>query len=619
MTRLLDSRHFRVAAATLAIAASGGVHGVDVDAQEGTTRAGEPPTIIAGRSQTNWRSNNIDQYNQRFSELDNINTSNVGQLERRWSFDIPAGINARQVTPLVIDGVMYLHGGYSVFAVNAVTGESIWTSEIDSLAGGFSNEMGSASSTVRGPLYVDGTIYSYHGDKLVATNAETGELVEAFGDGGILPVLSLALQHKYPDSYPPGFNASSIRYQINSSPAYNDGTLYVGSAISEGNIPGGLVVAADATTGAIKWVFNTVPQRPQDEGWEIADPTWGYGKRVGGGIWTQPAIDTALGLVYFNTANPMPPYDGSARVGKNLFTNSTVALDLETGAIRWYFQTIHHDLWDWDNITGPTLFDVTGKNGETIKGVAAAGKNCLLYLWHRETGEPINPIVETPVETKTNVPGEVVYPTQPIPYNARGVPMTPLCATYLDLDDPELQKQARPMYWPYSTDEHFLVAHGGASFGAPSFNKRTGLLYVTGKNAGVSLLVKPVGDTLELGKGGGHVVGGDIDELNRVPEYPPVMTLTAYEPASGEDVWNKVLPALTFGASSGSVTTAGDLVFQGTETGGLYAFHAATGEELLHYDARRTLQSSPMTYEVNGTQYVTVIASSTIHTLALPE
>ena len=263
--RFLDSRNVRAAAATLAIAAGGGVYGVDLDAQGRTTQAGEPPTIIAGRTQTNWRSNNVDQYNQRFSELDQINTSNVGQLERRWSFNVPAGINVRQVTPLVVDGVMYLHGGNTVFAVNAVTGESIWTLEIDGVAGG----------TVRGPLYVDGTIYSYHGDKLVATNAKTGELVEEFGDGGILPVLSLALQHKYPDSYPPEFDASSIRYRINSSPAYHDGTLYVGSAISEGNIPGGLVVAADATTGAIKWVFNTIPQRPQDEGWEIAEPTWG--------------------------------------------------------------------------------------------------------------------------------------------------------------------------------------------------------------------------------------------------------------------------------------------------------------------------------------------------------
>ena len=119
----------------------------------------------------------------------------------------------------------------------------------------------------------------------------------------------------------------------------------------------------------------------------------------------------------------------------------------------------------------PVLFDVT-RNGETIKGVGAAGKNCLLYLWHRETGEPINPMVETNVPTETNVPGEVVYPTQPIPYNARGVPLTPFCATYLDLEDPVLQAQARQMYTPYSTDEHYIVAHGGSSFGSPAFSPR---------------------------------------------------------------------------------------------------------------------------------------------------
>ena len=261
------------AMAMFAVTTIVGLHPTDVDAQARTSPGGDPPSIIAGQSQTNWESNNLDPYNQRFSELDQIDTTNVGQLERRWSFDVPAAINVRQVTPLVVDGVMYLHGRDTVFAVNAVTGESVWTTEVE----------GVGTGTVRGPLSVDGRIYSYHGDKLVATDAKTGELVEEFGDGGVLPVLSLALQHHYPDSYPPGFDALSIRYRINSSPAYHDGTLYVGSAISEGNIPGGLVVAADATTGGIKWVFNTVPQRPTDEGFEIADPTWGYGKRVGGG------------------------------------------------------------------------------------------------------------------------------------------------------------------------------------------------------------------------------------------------------------------------------------------------------------------------------------------------
>ena len=460
--RAFESQWGRLFVATFAAAAIAGHPAAGAGQQGATTRTGTPPAIT-GSGQTNWASHNLDMHNQRFSELDQIDTATVGQLQRRWSYDVAPGLNVGQTTPLVVDGVMYLHAGATVLAVNALTGEEIWKLEIEGVSGG----------PVRGPLYVNGTLYSYHSDKLVAADAETGELVETFGDGGVLPIFSLALAMKYPDTYPPGFDAASLNYRINSSPAYHDNTLYVGSAISEGNIPGGLVVAADATTGRVKWVFNTIPQRPQDQGWEIAESTWGEGKRVGAGVWTQPAIDIELGLLYFNTANPNPPYDGSARPGANLFTNSTVALDLETGELRWFFQTIHHDLWDWDNVTGPVLFDVT-RNGELIKGIAASGKNCLLYMWRRDTGAPINPMVETPVPTETNVPGEVVYPTQPIPHNARGVPLTPFCATYLDLGDPELQAQARQMYTPYSTDEHYIVAHGGSSFGSPSFSPRTG-------------------------------------------------------------------------------------------------------------------------------------------------
>ena len=605
MVALPNRRLAPLATTTLAVAAMVGLHPASAEPQGRTTRTGAPPVITAGSTQTNWASHNLDLHNQRFADLDQINIDTVGRLQERWSFVVPAGLSVAQVTPLVVDGLMCFHAGATVLALNAVTGEEVWSLEVDGLSGG----------TVRGPLFADGKIYTYHGDQLVATDAKSGELVESFGNGGVLPVFGLALETKYPDVYPPGFDASSLNYRMNSSPTYYDNTLFAASAISEGNIPGGLVVAADATTGAIKWVFNTIPQGPQDEGWELADPTWGDGKRVGAGIWTQPAIDVELGLLYFNTANPNPPYDGSARPGANLFTNSTIALDLETGALEWHYQSIHHDLWDWDNITGPVLFDVT-HNGETIKGVGAAGKNCLLYLWHRETGEPINPMVETLVPTDTNVPGEVVYPTQPIPHNARGVPMTPFCATYLDLDDPELQKQARQMYTPYSTDEHYIVAHGGSSFGSPAFSPRTGLLYVTGKNAGVSLLVKPLGDSLKLGEGGGHQK--NFTEIDRIPSYPPTTTLTAYEPATGEHVWQQVLPAITFGASSGSVATAGDLIFQGTEDGGFYAFHAATGEQLFQYQAPRTIRSSPLTYEVNGTQYVAVVATNTVMAFALP-
>ena len=570
-----------------------------------TTRQGEPPNITAG-GQTNWTSHNLDLDNSRYSELDEVNTETVGGLAERWSYEVESGIDVSEVTPLVVDGVMYFHAAASVIAIDAVTGAEVWSLELDE----------ARRNRVRGPTYAEGKIYSYNGPNLVAADAKTGELVESYGDGGVLPVVGLALQAKYPDVYPPTLDPHELGYRITAAPAYHDGTLYAGAALSEGHIPGGLVIATDATTGAIKWVFNTIPQRPQDDGWEIAQDTWGDGQRVGGGVWTQPAIDLDLGLIYFNTGNPSPDYDGSARPGSNLFTNATIALDLETGALRWYYQAVHHDLWDWDHVTGPVLFDVT-RDGETIKGVGAAGKNCLLYLWHRETGEPINPMVETRVPTETNVPGEVVYPTQPIPHTARGVPMTPFCATYVHLDDPELQAQTRQIYTPYSIDEHLIVAHGGSSFGSPAFSPRTGLLYVTGKNAAVSMIVTPLGDSLEPGPhGDGH--SANFEELSRIPDYTPTSTLTAYEPASGEEAWQQVFPALTHIGASGNLATAGDLVFQGADDGAFYGFHAETGEPLFRHQAQRAIRSSPMTYQVNGKQYVTVIATNTVLTFALP-
>ena len=570
-----------------------------------TTSQGALPNITAG-GQTNWSSHNVDLHNRRYSPLDEVNTANVARLAERWSFVVPAGVDVGEVTPLVIDGVLYFHAGASVVAINAETGESIWTLELDA----------GARNRVRGPTYADGTLYVYNGSDLVAADAATGELVETFGDGGVLPVVGLALQHKYPDLYPPTVDPASLGYRITTPPAYHDNTLYVGSALSEGHIPGGLVIATDATTGAIRWVFNTIPQRQQDEGWETASPTWGTGAKAGGGVWTQPAIDTELGLLYVNSGNPSPDYDGSARHGTNLFTNATIALDLDTGALAWYYQAIHHDLWDWDHVAGPVLFDVT-RDGRTVKGVGAAGKNCLAYFWDRETGEPLNPMVETLVPTETNVPGEQVWPTQPIPYNARGVPMTPFCATFVELDDPEQSARARQMYTPYSTNEHYIVAHGGSSFGSPAFSPRTELLYVTGKNAGVSLVVRPVGDSIEAGPhGDGH--SANIEEISRIPDYAPTTTVTAYDPVSGEEAWQQVLPALTTIGASGNLATAGDLVFQGTDAGGFHALHAATGEELFRYDAPRAIRSSPLTYAVNGRQYVAVIATNTILAFALP-
>ena len=570
-----------------------------------TTVQSAMPQLTAG-GQVNWSLHNVDIRGSRYAEIDEINTSNAGSVELAWTFTAGAENSITQATPLVIDGVMYVNAGGTLFALNATSGEAIWTTKLS----------GTLEARGRGPTYGDGKLYAFGGATLYAADATTGELVESFGNGGRLEIVSEALQFKYPDDYPPNVDAYSLGYRITTPAVYHDGTLYGGFALSENHIPGGLVVATDATTGAIRWVFNTVPQGPRDDGWEIAKDSWGDGQKVGGGVWTPPAIDTELGLLYVNTGNPSPDYDGSARPGMNLFTNATIALHLDTGRLAWYYQTIHHDLWDLDHVTGPTLFDVTAPDGGLIKGLAAAGKNCLLYMWHRETGEPIHPMVETAMPTESDVPGEQVWPTQPIPHNARGVPLTPFCATFPLVTDPEAAQRARQIYTPYSVNEFYIVAHGGSSWGPLSFSPRTGLLYVTGKNGGIAFTVNPVGDTLVVGESNGH--SDNIAEGPIRDDMTPEFTVSAYDPASGDLVWQQRAPTASAIGASGNLVTAGDLVIQATDVGQILAYDARTGEVRFDYRHNRPIRASPMTFAVNGKQYISVVASNDVLTFALP-
>ena len=596
----------RLMAATAASIAAviAGIPAASEQARRSQTTHQSPLPHITADGQADWPLHNLDIKGSRYSALRDINTTNVDRLELAWSFEPGAGPGIAQATPLVVEGVMYLNAGSTLFAVNAVSGESIWTLTMDE----------TLVARGRGPAYGDGRVYAFGAATMYATDGKTGELVESFGDAGRLEIISEALHFQYPDAYPPGFDAASLGYQLTTPPVYFDNTLYAGVALSENHIPGGLVIAADATTGAIKWVFNTVPQGPRDDGWEIAKDTWGYGQKVGGGIWTPPAIDPDLGLLYVNAGNPSPDYDGSARLGMNLFTNATIALHLETGKLAWYYQTIHHDLWDWDHVTGPLLFDVT-QDGRTVKGIAAAGKNCLMYIWDRATGEPINPMVETAVPTETDVPGDEVWPTQPIPYNARGVPMTPFCSTYPVIEDPALVERARPMYTPYLVNEMIIGTRGGSNWGGPSFSPRTGLLYVTGKNAAISFTVKPVGDSLEPNQRyAGHF--GNMEEQGD-SGVTPTKTLTAYDPVSGELAWQQTLPTVRPTGTIGNLATAGDLVFQGSGAGGFHAFDARSGERLFLHETARPVSASPLTYQVDGKQYVSVVSIDTVLTFAL--
>jgi glucose dehydrogenase len=495
---------------------------------------------------------------------------------------------------------MYFNAGAKLFAVNAVTGQSLWTYEAQPPFRG-------AGIGRRGPTYGDGRIYAYGETILYAVDAKTGKMAETFGDKGRLLVADAAVRFKYRDRDP-------IGYQIASPPAFYNGTLYMGLAQSERHIQGGLVAAIDGATGAVKWVFNTVPQRPTDDGWDIARDTWIGGARHGGGVWFPPAIDPDLGMLYVNVANPDPSYEGTARKGMNLFTNGIVALNLQTGKLVWYYQTVHHDIWDLDLVTGPLLFDVP-VGGRTIKGVATAGKNCFLYLFHRENGQPINPIVEMAVPTTTDVPGEEPWPTQPFPYTSKGVPMQPFCATFPIISDPEISKRARQFYTPYSTKELYVVSHGGSSFGSPSFSSRTGLYYVTGKNGAVSFTVKIMGSNLPAGISGS---AGTTARRDPDPGVIPSQTVTAYNPATGEVVWQDVHPTKTHIFTSGNLATGGDLVFQGSDTGDFYALDARTGKEVFRYTATGPVRANPLTYRMAGRQYVTVVAANKVLTFGLP-
>ena len=570
-----------------------------------TWRAAPLAAQGVGETGGDWPRHNLDEYNSRFSPLTEIDRSNVGALELKWLLQTDVTMRVGEVTPLVIDGVMYFHAGSTLFAVDAATGESVWTFEAEEpFTGGG-----------RGPAYGDGRIYAYGQTIMYAVDARTGVLVDSFGRDGLLSITNEALTFQYPDTYPPTIDPLSLGYSMTNPPAYRDGTLFVGLPFSDSLLPGGLLAAVDGETGAVKWVFNSIPQGPRDAGWEISKDTWSNPGRYGGGIWTQPAVDAELGMIYFNAANPSPNYDGSSRKGINLFTNSMLAVNMETGELEWYYQTLHHDIWDWDLVAGPILFD-TEVDGRPVKGIASLGKTCYVYMLDRATGEPINPIVETAVPTATDVPGDEVWPTQPIPYTSSGIPQQPFCSIYPLVTDPELAPRARQIFHPHSVNEFFIVAPGlmgGANFGSPSFSPRTGLLYATGKNDAWSIKVRPVGDTLEPGPGNmGHFAGFSEEGETGVTQ---ATTLAAYDPATGRRAWYTEITGMT---NSGNLATAGDLVFQGAGTGDFYAFDAETGEQLFQYTADTGIRSSPNTFLAGGSQYVTVIAANTVLTFGLP-
>jgi alcohol dehydrogenase (cytochrome c) len=541
-----------------------------------------------------WRLHNLDLLGSRFSPSDQITPDNVASLTPRWLFQhgVIDGVS-NQTTPVIVDGTMYVTDSRgSVYALNAVDGHLLWTYDVTRLLGGGRRE--GYIFRHRGVAYDDGVVYTAAGSFMFALDAITGEPLAGFGDNGQAPVILDVLHIKNPEIE----TAISAGYWFTTAPQVYNGVIYVGTTRSESHIAGGYVLAIDSKTGEVLWNFNTVPQDETDQGWDIAGPTWVGNERNGGGIWETPSIDSELGLVYVAVGNPYG--DSTERDGMNLFSDSLIALTLDEGRLQWYYQQVHHDVWDYDSGNQPILFDME-VDGQPVKALAQANKNSWLYILNRETGEPVHPIIETPVSTVTDTEGEVPYPTQPIPHKANGERMEPVSPVY-PTDIPAQHMEANNLveqFTPIGPNQIFSPGYGGGSSYSPiSHSPLTGLLYV-------AAIDQPFNS------------GRD-----------PKGYFSAYDPTTGELIWRQIFEGY---GQAGSVVTAGGIVFvgAGSNTAGyFYAYDAETGEQLWKFNTGAGVFASPSVYVIDGQEYVTVASGGgsrgrrggdLILTFALPE
>jgi quinoprotein glucose dehydrogenase len=582
-----------------------------------------------------------DQGATRFSPLTQINKSNVASLQEAWSFRLRPDGGAALLggaVPLVIDNVMYFTLGNAVIALQADTGKEIWRHPVKGTAR-------RAVSYWPGDGKLKPRIFFTVGSEIHAISAKTGEFDTGFGTGGI---------QKYDGtvySYPP-----SVYKNV----------LIIGANTPEMPIgPNGNTRAYDARTGKKLWEFNTVPQPG-----EVGHETWlndGWKGRSGNNMWVwYTSADPTTNTLYMTIGGPSPNYYGGDRPGNNLFGNSLVAIDPETGKHKWHFQTIHHDLWDWDLPAPPVLFDAH-KDGKTIPALALTGKPGLMYILNRVTGEPIHGVNEQLV-ARADVPGEWYPKTQPIPVKPE--PLNRMWWTPSDIvteadTTAEHVKACHALLDSYGGKffnsgpftPFFLHTpgdpprasinmphNGGSNWGGAATDPKKGIIYInTSEGGSIGWIEKrdPKGD---YGRGTdnsnqlydrGSLTGPgaysgfqasfkteDGRSMSLPCIRPPWGRLLAVDGNTGDILWATRL-GLTEGlpagkqetgsnnTSGGPMATAGGLVFIGATSDRRFrAFDADTGKILWE----RALQYAPMTIPISyqgkdGRQYVAVIAA----------
>ena len=606
------------------------------------------PSAMAQKTASgDWPMYRHDLEGSGYSPLKQIDATNVSKLTQAWTMPL-SDRGGLEVTPIVVDGVMYLPGAGHVFALDAVTGKQIWSYDV-------------AMGPTRGVAYWPGdkdnpprVVFTTFSRKMIELDAATGKPVSSFGKDG-----SIELTVGY----------SGI-------PTIYKNLAFLGASVGElPTGPPGDTRAVDILTGAIVWTFHTVAQ-PGETGHE----TWlddGWKGRSGTNVWGwYMTVDPKSNLLYMPIGGPSPNYYGGDRPGADLFGNSVVAVDATTGKLKWYFQTIHHDLWDQDLPPGPALIDVKA-NGKKTPAVIVVGKAGLMYILNRDTGKPVFGVEERPVP-KGDVPGEWYSPTQPFPLKP-----PPLARNSYKADDlvtadetsPEHAKACQDVLakngtlynegpftaWLYHEDGappkttiQFPGGTGGVNWGGAATDPTDGYVFVhthdvslmgwiEKKRAGAGSYGRgtegstQVYDRASVNGPGPYngftatVKDSDGKVLGNWPcQKPPWGKLIAVNANTGDIAWETVsgitegLPAdkqdTGNGSSAGPIATAGGLVFDGSTTDSrIRAYDSKTGKELWVAKMAKSGSADPMTYQgKDGKQYVAIVASDTVYVYSLP-
>lgn len=433
-----------------------------------------------------WSAYKADEKSTSYSPLDQINTANVSQLKTAWTFtpnDVPQGEQplSSQSNPIVIDGVMYANSGKQwVYAIDAQTGKQLWA--FNALA------EGEPSAASRGVTYwesragVPGTdkrILYAASNYLMAIDAKTGKLIPSFGKNGKVD-LNVGMRD----------DPSKISVTLSTPGSIFNDLIIVGARVPDfyGSAPG-YIRAYHCKTGKLVWTFHTIPH-PGEPGYDTWPPD-AYKTAGGVNCWGGLSIDSKRGMVFLALGSPTYDYYGADRKGANLFGNCVLALDAATGRYKWHFQTVHHDIWDYDLPAPPNLVTIK-QSGKDVDAVAQITKQGFVFVLNRDTGVPLFPVEERKVPAST-IPGEEAWPTQPFPVKPK--PFVRQSFTeddlthYSDADHAAILKQFRSLrYEGLFTPPDFKgtlaipATRGGGNWGGAAFDPNSTYLYIRGNN-----------------------------------------------------------------------------------------------------------------------------------------